>query len=29
MIVNHQLEGIDKVDLLVKAALGYMKKLME
>ena len=28
VLVNHQLQGIEEVDRLVKAALGYMKKLI-
>lgn len=28
VLVNHQLQGLEEVDRLVKAALGYMKKLI-
>jgi len=28
VLVNHQLQGVEEVDRLVKAALGYMKKLI-
>jgi sugar phosphate isomerase/epimerase len=29
VLVNHQLQGIEEVDRLVKAAFGYMRKLIE
>jgi hypothetical protein len=28
VLVNHRLQGVEEVDRLVKAALGYMRKLV-